>query len=488
MSNFLERIFHIKEKGSNIGKEILGGAITFIAICYILPVNAGILNYMGMDTSGVFAMTAILSCVVTLIMAFVANYPITLSTGMGLNAYLAYTLSEGLGFNTWQQKMILLTITGIIFFIFSLTPIRKIIIEAIPKKVQLIISMALGAFIALVGLKSSSIISANSSTLVQLTDFDNPGVVIALVGTFIGLVFMFCKSKMLSQLGIPAALVITAIAAVIATAILQKNGVSAETITNTYKLPLLPWTKEAGVSWGISGVDQVFAYGLLGKDASGNALYSVKTLGNDLVTIFTNPASYIAIFSLMFVNLFDTTATLLAVGSSAGFIDENGKMQNYRRAVIADASGALICGPCGTSTLTSFAESNIAIEMGARTGLAAFTSAFLFLLSAFIYPIFSIFTAGCVTAPALICVGVLIMFGAGKNLDFKDMSIAFVTFLTLLFTILTYSLSTGIGIGIISYIVICLAQRKLKEINIPLYAIGALFIISFVLTALMKYV
>lgn len=489
MSNFLERIFHIKEKGSNIGKEILGGAITFIAICYILPVNAGILSAMGMSTAGVFAMTAILSCVVTLIMAFVANYPITLSTGMGLNAYLAYTLSGDLGFNTWQQRMILLTITGIIFFVFSLTPIRKIIIEAIPKKVQLIISMALGGFIALVGLKSSGIISANSSTLVQLTDFDNPGVVIALVGTFIGLAFMFCKNKMLSQLGIPAALVITAIAAVITTAILQNKGVDSEVITGTYNLPLLPWTKDANVSWGISGVDQVFAYGLLGKDAiTGEALYSVKALGDDLVTIFTNPASYIAIFSLMFVNLFDTTATLLAVGSSAGFIDENGKMQNYRKAVIADATGALICGPCGTSTLTSFAESNIAIEMGARTGLAATTSALLFLLSAFIYPIFSIFTAGCVTAPALICVGVLIMFGAAKNLDFTDMSIAFVTFLTLLFTILTYSLSTGIGIGIISYIVICLAQRRYKEINIPLYAIGGLFIVSFILTALMKYV
>lgn len=483
MKGFLNKLFKINERGSSIGKELIGGAITFIAMCYILPVNTGILSDMGMNPAGIFAITALLSFAVTAIMALVANYPVALSAGMGLNAYLAYTLGPSFGFESWQQKMILLTIAGIIFFVFSLTPVRKIILEAIPKKLQLIISMALGGFIALVGLKGAGIISANGSTLVQLTNFDNPGALIAVLGTIIGLVLMFCKNKTLSSLAIPVALGVTAIAACIATGCLQANNVSVEQV-QAYNLPLLPWTKEANATFGISGIDKVFLYGLLDNSATG---YKAATLGEDIIKVVTNPTSYIAIFSLMFVNLFDTTATLLAVGSNAGIIDENGRINNYRKAVLADATGALVCGPMGTSTVTSFAESNVGIELGARTGLSALTTALLFLLSAFIFPVFSIFTAGCVTAPALICVGLLIISNAVKGLDFTDKAMTFVAFITLLFSVLTYSIANGIGFGIITYIVICLVSGRKKEVNIPLYIIAGLFVISFTLTAIMPY-
>lgn len=474
-------MFHLKERKTNVKTEIIAGLITFIAMCYILPVNTSILGAMGMDKGGVFAMTALMSCAVTLIMALVANYPVVLSAGMGLNAYLAYTLGASLGFETWQQRMILLTIAGIIFFVFSLTPVRKILLEAIPKKLQLIISLALGGFIALVGLKSSGIVASNVSTIVSLGSFTNPGVVIALIGIFVTLLFMFAKNKTLSQLAIPFGLLITAVAASVTSMILRSTGATVNTITG-YNLPIMPWDPESGVSFGLSGIDKVFMYGLF--DTAGG--YTIEQFGNDIVKVLANPASYIAIFSLMFVNLFDTTATLLAVGTNAGIIDENGKMSNYRRAVLADATGALLCAPMGTSTLTSFAESNVGIEMGARTGLAALTAAGMFLLSSFIFPIFSIFTAGCVTAPALVSVGLLIISSSVKNLKFEERDIIFVAFITLLFTILTYSIATGIGFGVIAYIIIYLIQGKHKEITIPLYVIAALFIVSFVLTAVME--
>ena len=474
-------MFHLKERKTNVKTEIIAGLITFIAMCYILPVNTSILGDMGMDKGGVFAMTALMSCAVTLIMALVANYPVVLSAGMGLNAYLAFTLGSNLGFTSWQQKMILLTIAGIIFFVFSLTPIRKILLEAIPKKLQLIISLTLGGFIALVGLKSSGIVASNVSTIVSLGSFTNPGVVIALIGIFVTLLFMFAKNKTLSQLAIPFGLLITAVAASVTSIILRSTGATVNTITG-YNLPVMPWDPESGVSFGLSGIDKVFMYGLF--DTAGG--YSVEQFGNDIVSVLANPASYIAIFSLMFVNLFDTTATLLAVGTNAGIIDENGKMSNYRRAVLADATGALLCAPMGTSTLTSFAESNVGIEIGARTGLAALTAAGMFLLSSFIFPIFSIFTAGCVTAPALVSVGLLIISSSVKNLKFEERDIIFVAFITLLFTVLTYSIATGIGFGVIAYIIIYLIQGKHKEITIPLYVIAALFIVSFVLTAIME--
>lgn len=474
-------MFHLKERKTNVKTEIIAGLITFIAMCYILPVNTSILGDMGMDKGGVFAMTALMSCAVTLIMALVANYPVVLSAGMGLNAYLAFTLGASLGFTSWQQKMILLTIAGIIFFVFSLTPVRKILLEAIPKKLQLIISLALGGFIALVGLKSSGIVASNVSTIVSLGSFTNPGVVIALIGIFVTLLFMFAKNKTLSQLAIPFGLLITAVAASVTSIILRSTGATVNTITG-YNLPIMPWDPESGVSFGLSGIDKVFMYGLF--DTAGG--YSVEQFGNDIVSVLANPASYIAIFSLMFVNLFDTTATLLAVGTNAGIIDENGKMSNYRRAVLADATGALLCAPMGTSTLTSFAESNVGIEIGARTGLAALTAAGMFLLSSFIFPIFSIFTAGCVTAPALVSVGLLIISSSVKNLKFEERDIIFVAFITLLFTVLTYSIATGIGFGVIAYIIIYLIQGKHKEITIPLYVIAGLFIVSFVLTAVME--
>lgn len=490
MKKFIDKYFHISEKGSSLKTEIIGGLITFIAMCYILPVNASILSDMGMNSLGVFAMTAIVGAIVTLIMGIVANYPIVLSAGMGLNAYLAYTICGSAGY-TWQQGMILLTISGLLFFIFSLTPVRKIIIEAIPNDLKLIISSALGAFICFVGLRNSGII-IGGSTLVELGNLLNPSTIIALLSVLLCFGLMFSKRKMVSTLAIPISILVAAVVGVITSSIMIKTGNLVSTDSGwvyktaagiidklDVKLPIAPWLDESA-KWGISGVQDVFAFGLL-KDS-----YTGSDFGKDIVAVLSKPTSYIGIFSLMFVNLFDTTATLLAVGKNTGIIDEKGKVQNYQKAVLADAVGAGICGPLGTSTVTSFAESNVGVEMGAKTGFAAVTAGLLFLLSAFIYPVFSIFTAGSVTAPALVCVGAMIFVGNFKDINFKDRVAAFTGFITVIFSLLAYSIATGIGIGLISYVIMMFASGRRKEVGMPIYIIAILFIVSFALTAIMQ--
>lgn len=488
MKKFLEKLFHVSEKGSSIKNEVIGGLITFIAMCYILPVNASILSAMGMNTMGVFAMTALVGALVTFIMGFVANYPVVLSAGMGLNAYLAYTIAGSAGF-TWQQCMILLTISGILFFVFSLTPVRKIIIESIPKDLQLIISSALGAFICFVGLKNSGVIVQDGGTLVTLGSLLNPSTLIAIVSIILCFGMMFSKNKILSTLAIPICILFAAIAGVIVSSIMISNGnldyvagswiYKSETLQNmAVKLPIAPWL-EKDMQWGMSGVKDVLFFGLLDSNYSGQDFQS------DIVKVFSNSTSYVAIFSLMFVNLFDTTATLLAVGRNTGIINEEGKMQNYQKAVLADAVGAAVCGPLGTSTVTSFAESNIGVEMGAKTGLAAVVAGLMFLLSGFIYPVFSIFTAGSVTAPALVCVGAMIFVGNFKDINFSDRVVAFTGFIMVIFSLLTYSIASGIGIGLIAYVVMMLFSKRRKEICLPIYIITLFFILSFALSAIL---
>lgn len=475
---FFDKIFHLNEHKASIKTEIIGGLVTFIAMCYILPINSSILAAMGMNQAGVFAMTALVGCLVTLIMGIIANYPLVLSAGMGLNAYITYTIALGAGY-TWQQAMILLTIAGIVFFVLSLTPVRKWIIEAIPNDIKYIISAALGAFICFVGLRNSGLITSGA-TLVELGNLANPAVLIALLGTILCFGLMFVKSKTIANLAIPISILIAAIAGVITSSIMiSSSGQSVEAfMLDNPNLPIAPWLRN-DLHWGITGVDEVLFYGTL-KDSS--------TFGNDILKVLTTPASYVAIFSLIFVNLFDTTATLLAVGRNIGVIDENGKMQNYRKAVLADATGALICAPFGTSTVTSFAESNVGVEMGAKTGLAAVVAALMFLLSAFIYPVFSIFTAGSVTAPALVCVGAMIFFGNLKDINWKDRIIGFTAFITIIFSLLCYSIASGIGIGLICFCMMKLCSGKPKEVPVAIYVVAGLFVISFALTALMPFI
>ena len=476
---FLDKLFRLKEHNASLKAEIIGGLATFVAMCYILPVNSSMLASMGMNQAGVFTMTALIGCAVTLIMGLIANYPVVLSAGMGLNAYITYTIALGAGYS-WQQAMILLTISGSIFFIISLTPVRKWIVEAIPNNIKYIISAGLGGFICFVGLRNSGII-VSGSTLVQMGNLANPAVIIALLAIILCFGLMFIRHKGISMMAIPITVLVAAIAGLIVSSIMiSTSGKDVTTfMAENPTLPVAPWLRK-DLSFGIgSGVKDVLFYG---------ALNDSSNLGKDFVKVLTTPASYVAIFSLIFVQLFDATATLLAVGRNAGIIGEDGKIKNSRRAFLADSTGALICAPLGTSTVTPFAESNVGVGMGAKTGLAAVVAALMFLLSAFIYPVFSIFSAGSVTAPALVCVGAMIFVGNLKDINWEDRIIGFTAFITLIFTLLCYSIATGIGIGLISYCVMMLFANRRKEVPIAIYVIACLFVVSFVLTAIMPFI
>ncbi len=461
---FLDGFFKFSSRGGSFKADVIAGIVTFLAMCYILPVNAGILSDAGMSQFGVYASTGLVSALACLIMGFVANAPIALSAGMGLNAFFTYTICLQLGYS-WQEAMIVLFITGIIFFSFSLTPIRRKIIAAFPNDLKRIISAGLGAFIAFVGLNKSQIIISSPSTLVTLGSLSSPGVIICIAGVFLVFFLSNLKTKhtWINSLAVPMTMFLVAITGYIITCC----GINDPTLPNIH----------INQNWGIHDYDKVIFFGFLDKSNSNSFL---DMLGK----IFSNPATYGIIFSLIFVNLFDTTATLMAVGRSTGVADENGNLTN-NRAIMADAIGALVCAPLGTCTVTSFAESAIGVASGARAGLAAIVTGLLFLLSSFVYPVFELFTAPSVYGLALISVGGLIFSSNLAELNWKEVEIGFSAFVTIILIILTYSLTNGIGFGLLTYIVISLARGKGKQINWILYLITGFYILSFVINEIL---
>jgi AGZA family xanthine/uracil permease-like MFS transporter len=472
--NGITRFFHMSEKGGRPSGDIVGGIVTFLAMCYILPVNSAILASTGMNSLGVFMATALVSAIVTLIMGLVANCPVALSAGMGLNAYLAYTVC-GLLKYTWQESMILLTVTGILFFVFSLTPVRRKIIEAFPEDLKAIISAGLGAFIAFVGLKGAGIIVASSGTLVTMGSLSDPAVILSVGGILLVLALMNIKTKkgLLSSLAVPIGMLSVAVIGVI----IRASGVNNAA---------LPWA-DFSQHWGWQSFGdylQVFAYGLFGQSqpnvATGSDFWGV------VGQVFANPASYAVIFSLIFVNMFDTTATLMAIGRDTDIFGKDGKMKD-NKVIMADATGALICAPLGTATVTSFVESTIGVKLGARTGLASLVTGSLFLLSAFIYPVFELFTYSCVSCAALVAVGAMIFAGNLKSIHWTDPAIGFSAFITILMIVLTYSLTNGIGFGLLTYCVIMLASRRGKQINWILYIVSAFYIVSFAVNEIVQH-
>jgi len=482
MSNFFERAFQLKARKSNLKTEILAGLITFIAMVYILPVNAGILGTsgLGMNDQGVFAATALVAAACCLIMGIIANVPMVLAAGMGMNAFIAYTVGGAMGFS-WNECMILLLVSGIFFFVLSVTPVRQYMMRKFPKDIKLIISAGLGAFICFVGLSNGGIVVTGAGTPVALGSFTNPGTIIALVGIILVLGFMFSKVKFLSKFAIPLVLVAAAIATTTASTILFNFGDTSSGTLLNMGLFWAPWDG-APMDWNpLVGLREVMFFGFIAETPPSDSFATM------LANVFSNPISYVAIFSLTFVNLFDTTATLLTLTKKIGVLDpETGKMERGGRIILADAIGSVICAPLGTSTTTTFAESSVGIEMGARTGIAAITSGLMFLVAIFVYPLFSFFSPGCVTAPALVTVGALIFVENLKEINWKDIIVPITGFITIMMMVLTYSLANGLGIGLIAYVVMMLFAKRHKELNVVLYVLASIFLISFTLNTVLE--
>lgn len=435
----MEKLFHLKEHGTNVKTEILAGITTFLAMAYILAVNPAILGQAHMSHQGVFLATAISAGVTSIFMGLMANYPVSLAPGMGVNALFTYTIVGQMGLSP-EGALACVFVSGIIFVIITVTNIRRMIINAIPAQLKLAIGAGIGFFVAFVGLKNAGIVVASESTFVALGNLKDPTVLLALFGIIITLVLLV-KNK-------PAAvfygLIITAVVGVVFGSIFGLKG-----------MPQLP-SKVVSVN---------FDFSLVGAFARGF---------NEMIT---HPQCIVAIFSLLFVDFFDTAGTLVAVASKADLIDENGELVNVERALLADAVGTVFGSMIGTSTVTSFVESTSGVGVGGRTGLTACTTGICFLLTVFFYPVLSMITDA-VTAPALVIVGIL-MASQLKDIKWDNLIFAASGFVTIIFMILGYSISNGIALGFIVYVISMIATGQSKNINKMVWVLFLLFIAYF---------
>ncbi len=429
----LENLFSLSKRGTTVRTEILAGITTFMTMSYILAVNPNILGQAGMDTSSVFAATAISAAFATTIMALVANLPAALAPGMGLNAFFAFSVVIGMGYS-WQFALTAVFLEGLIFIFLTLTNLREAILNCIPYSIKLAISAGIGFFIAFIGLQNAGIVVNNDATLISMGNMTSPGVLVAVVGLVLAAVLL-CKN-------VRGALLIAILVATI-----------------------------VGIPFGVTN---------LSNFDSGN-LFSMPSLAPtfwqfEWENIFTSDMLFV-LLTFLFVDLFDTLGTLLALGAKANLLDEQGRLPRAKGALMADALGTTVGAMLGTSTITSYVESASGVIEGGRTGLTSLVVAGLFLISLFLSPFFLIVPAQA-TAPALILVG-LLMFTPALQIDFKDYTVSIPSFLTMVMMPLTYSIATGIMWGIVSYVVLAIFSNRAKELSPLSFVLAVLFIWKF---------
>lgn len=456
--SFIEKCFKLKENNTTVKTEITAGLTTFMTMAYILAVNPSILSASGMDSGAVFTATALASMIGTLLMAAFSNYPFVLAPGMGLNAYFAYTVVLQMGY-TWQQALAAVFVEGAVFIVLSVTNVREAIFNSIPLNLKHAVSAGIGMFIAFLGLQNAKIV-VDSATLVSMYSFKDS----LAAGNF-------------SSEGIT---VLLAMIGVLVTAILMVKGVKGNMLFGI----LTTWG--LGIVCQLTGLYQVNpemgAYSLLPDFSNGISIPSLAPTFMQLDFKGIMNMNFFAImFAFLFVDLFDTLGTLIGVASKADMLDENGKLPKIRGALLADAFATSIGAALGTSTTTTFVESASGVAEGGRTGLTSVVSAVLFGLSLFLSPVF-LAIPSFATAPALIVVGFLMITSVTK-IDFSDATEAVPAYIALIAMPFMYSISEGIALGMISYVVInvCSGTSKKKHISPLMYVLAVLFVLKYVL-------
>lgn len=458
----MEKLFKLKENGTTVRTEIIAGVTTFLAMAYILAVNPSILSAAGMDQSAVFAATAVSAAFATLIMAFFANYPVALASGMGLNAYFAYTVVPQLAeqgiTNPWQVALTAILVEGIIFIILSIFKFRETLVNKVPANLKNGISAGIGLFVTIVGLKGAGVITTDatidektntvmSSTLVKLGDLGTAPVVLALVGLLIVAALWHFKVKGSILIGILATWVL---------------GIIAQ-LTGWYD--------------GTSLIPDFFNYHVFGPVAD---MGSKLAFHFDFGYVASNVVNFaVIVFAFLFVDLFDTVGTLIGVAQEGKLLNEKGELPRVGRALMADAIGTCAGACLGTSTVTSYVESTTGVAEGGRTGLTAFTSAILFLLALPLYPIF-LAIPSFATAPALVFVGLLMLKNITK-MDFNtDIADTVGGFLAIIMMPFAYSIATGIMFGILSWVILKVVTGKIKDIHPVMWVAFGLFVLRII--------
>jgi len=426
----LEKLFQLKEHGTDVKTEIIAGLTTFLTMAYIIVVNPDVLSASGMDYGAVFAATCIAAAVGCLIMGLFANYPIALAPGMGLNAFFAFAVVQGMG-HTWQVALGAVFLSGLIFFLLSLFKVREWIINSIPLSLRFGISAGIGFFLALIALKNAGIVVDHPATFVSVGDLTNASSLLTLGGFFVICALAYKRVTGAVMIGILAITVIALIFGMI-----------------EYK--------------GFVAMPPSMAPTFMQMDIAG-------ALNVGMVSI---------VFAFLFVDLFDTSGTLIAAAHQGKLLDKDGKLPRLGKALMADSVATMSGAALGTSTTTSYIESTAGISAGGRTGLTAVVVGILFLFCLFLSPIASIVPAYA-TAPALLYVSVLMASGL-SHIDWEDITEAAPAAITALMMPLTFSIANGIAIGFISYVAIKLLSGKLNDLNISLVLIAVLFILKFI--------
>lgn len=436
----LDRTFKLRERGTSVQTEVLAGATTFLTMAYIVLVNPAILSTTGMPLAGVAAATCLAAGVGCLLMGFLANYPIALAPGMGLNAYFAFTVVGAMHI-PWQTALGLVFISGVLFILLTVAGVRQLIVSAIPRALFSAIAAGIGLFIAFIGLKNMGLVVGAEATTVALGDIHAPGTQLALLGLAILSVLIVLKVRGAIFIGI------------VATAILG------------WVLHLATWSPQPYSLEQMTGTAlQLDIPAALGIGGRGFGLALLEIL-----------------FVFLFVDLFDNVGTLVAVSKKAGLVRPDGTIPRLNRILFADATATVVGSLAGTSTVVSYIESASGVSAGGRTGLTAVVVGLLFLATLFVAPWAQVIPAAA-TAPALVLVGAMMM-GPLAEVDWDDPVIAIPAFLTLITIPLTFSIANGLAFGVIAFAVLKLVTRRLAKSDWLLFALAALFVARFVYMA-----
>jgi len=429
----LEKIFKLSKFGTTAKTEIIAGITTFMTMGYILIVNPDILSITGMDKGAVFTATALSAFIATMVMALYANKPFALASGMGLNAFFAFTVVLQMGYS-WQFALTAVFLEGCIFIVMTFFKIRAAIVNSIPKNLKKAVSVGIGLFIAFIGLQGGGIIVDNPATLVSIGSVTSSLAMLTLIGLVITGIMLAKKVKGALLIGIVVTTII-------------------------------------GIPMGVTMVPENF---------------SIFSLPPSLSPVFfkldfSNIFSFdmlIVLFTFLFVDLFDTVGTLIGVSTKAGLVDEKGNLPGVHKALFADAVGTTAGACLGTSTVTTYVESAAGVAEGGRTGLTAFSSGILFLLALLFAPLFTMVPSAA-TAPVLILVG-LFMMSPIKDINLEDFTESIPAFLTVIMMPLTYSIAEGIVFGMVSYAVLKLLTGRGKEVTAIGYIVAILFVLKYV--------
>ena len=453
----MEKFFKLKEKGTNVRTEMIAGLTTFMTMAYILAVNPSILGTTGMDAGAIFTATALASAVASFCMAFLANLPFVLSAGMGLNAYFAYTVVAGMGYS-WQVALTAVFAEGLVFVLLSLTNVREAIFNAIPQTLKYGVSVGIGLFICFIGLQNAHI-AVDSSTLVTIFSFSQS-----------------VKSGTFNSEGIT---VLLALLGIIITGYLVIRGVKGNILLGI----LITWI--LGIVCQLAGLyvpnPEAGFYSLIPSGIiSAPASISSTLFQFDFSIITAHPLDFFSVlFAFLFVDIFDTLGTLIGCASKADMLDKDGKLPEIKGALLADSIGTMLGACLGTSTITTFVESSSGIAEGGRSGLTACVSGILFLLALFFSPIF-LAIPSFATAPALVIVGFLMIQQVVK-VEWDDLLEAIPAYIAIFAMPFLYSISEGISLGIISYVLLHVAAGKRKEVTPLMYVLALLFVLKYIM-------